>query len=213
MMANGKDGALYALLGALALAIVGGGIYFFTSDRAAPAAAPPLAAAPPATATPPLAPAPAPPPVVAQPPPRPAPAAPAPTGPTVAQLEQVRQLVADARRMITRADFAAADRALDQAERIDPRSADIQAARRDLQDARRADTRRDRQVDRLVTEARAAIARRDYAAADRALDEAERIDGTDREVQQARGELDAARPRGRPAPDRDRPDRDRPDRR
>jgi hypothetical protein len=225
-MVDGKDGALYAIMGALALAVVGGGIYFFSNERApAPTEAPALAAAPPATTpglpmppplvhTPPPPPiaTPAPPPVV-QTPPRPAPAAPAPSGPSAAQLEQVRQLVADARRMITRADFAAADRALDQAERIDPRSADVQAARRDLQDVRRAEARRDRRIGGLVAEARAAIARRDYAAADRALDQAERIDGADRQVQEARGELDAARPRGRPRPDRAPLDRDRPDRR
>jgi tetratricopeptide (TPR) repeat protein len=111
----------------------------------------------------------------------------------MAHLEQVRALVIDARRAIVRADFAAADRALIQAERIDPRSGDVIAARRDLREAQERDARGDKRIDGLVTEARGAIARQDWAAADRLLQQAEQIDGRDRGVQAARGELANAR--------------------
>ena len=47
-------------------------------------------------------------------------------------------------------------------------------------------------VQRLVDDARRALTRGDLAAADRALDQAESIDSRDRDVQQARAELDAA---------------------
>lgn len=110
-----------------------------------------------------------------------------------AQAEQLRQLVLDARRAITRGDFNSADRALDQAERIDPRSSDVMAARRDLRDLQQRAQREDRRIDAMVADARAAIARHDYAAADRLLDQAERMDARDRVVQQARAELNAAR--------------------
>ena len=114
---------------------------------------------------------------------------------------QVGPLVTDARRAIQRRDFAAADRALDQAERIDPRSPEVIAARRDLREAQRSAAQRDNRIDALVAAARSAIARHDYVAADRALDEAERIDGRDRDVQEARAELNAAAQRpGRPPP-------------
>ena len=191
---SNNNGMLYGIIGALAVVVVGGGIFMFKGmDKPA---------APPVQATVPT-PAPAPPPVAATPRPDP-PAAPppaTPAGPTAAQLEQLRMLVLDARRGITRGDFASADRALDQAERIDPRSSDVIAARRDLRDAQRG-ARTDSRIDALVAQAREAIARRDYVAADQALDEAERINGRDRSVLQARAELDAARPPGPGRPPR-----------
>jgi DNA-binding SARP family transcriptional activator len=52
----------------------------------------------------------------------------------------------------------------------------------------------------LLATAQAAIARHDYAAADRALDEAERIDARDPAVVQTRNELlEAAARGGRPS--------------
>ncbi len=190
---NSNSGVLYAVIGALAVVVVGGGVYMF-KDKAMSVVTPPLTASP-------VTPAPAPaPPVAAAPQPAPAPVVPA--GPTAAQLEQVRGLVNDARRAVTRGDFASADRALDQAQRIDPRSSDVIAARRDLRDAQQSTARKDQRVDALVAQARAAIARHDYVAADRALDEAERIDGRDRDVQQARAALDAAQRPGQPPPRR-----------
>lgn len=192
-MAN--NSILYGLVGALSVAVVGGGLYIAKEKGAfAPAPAAVVAPAPAATPAPPLRPAPPP---VATPRPTPPPAAPA--GPTAAQVEQINQLVSDARRAITRADFASADRALDQAEHIDPRSSDVIAARRDLNDARQHANRDNRRVEGLVAQARAAIQRQDYAMADRLLDQAEGLDSRDRDVQQARAELNAA---ARAAPSR-----------
>lgn len=181
--------ALYGVIGALAVVVVGGGIYLATKDDTRPMTAAVMAPMP--------APAPAPtPPAVATPQPAPPPPA-RPAGPTAVQAEQLRDLLLDARRAITRGDFNSADRALDQAERIDPRSSDVIAARRDLRDAQRRANRTGGGVDRLVAEARAAITRHEYATADRLLDQAESIDARDHDVQQARAELSAAQ---RPAP-------------
>ena len=76
----------------------------------------------------------------------------------------------------------------------------MQQARAELNAAQQAD-RDNRRVDGLVAQARSAIAHRDYATADRLLDQAERIDARDRDVQQARAELNAATRPG-PGPDR-----------
>jgi tetratricopeptide (TPR) repeat protein len=183
--------ALYALVGALGVAVVGGGVYIAgqhgafdqpttTSEETTPAPAPvPAPVAPPASA----------PPVMAAPKPAPPPSAP------TSQAQQLQQLVLDARRAITGGDFSSADRALDQAERINPRSPDVIAARRDLRDARQRAQREDRRVDAIVADARAAIAQHDYAAADRLLDRAEKLDARDRGVQQARAELKIAQQR------------------
>jgi len=191
------NGTLYGVIGALGVVVVGGGLYIAQQNGAfgpTPSTAALTAPAPtpaPAPALPPPAPRP---PVAAAPPPAPPPA---PSGLTTAQSEQLRMLVLDARRAITRADFNAADRALDQAERIDPRSSEVIAARRDLRDAQVRAERTDRRVDGLVAQARAAIARHDYAAANRLLDQAENIDARDRDVLQARAELNDAQRRGR----------------
>ena len=191
------NGALYGIIGALGVAVVGGGLYiakqegvFGPSDKPAAVTAPAPAPAPaPAAASP----APRPP-IVAAPAPAPAPppAPPSSTGQAEAILAQ--QLVVDARRAITRADFESAARALDQAERLAPTSADVIAARRDLRDARQRASREDHhRVDELVQQARAAIAGRDYAGAGRLLDQAEKIDPHDDGVKQARAELTTAR--------------------
>ena len=114
---------------------------------------------------------------------------------------QVEPLVERARRAIERGDFVAADRALDEAERIDANSPAVIDARRDLRAAQRQGNQPDRQQDMrvtaLVTAARAAIALGDFPSADRALDEAERIDPRDPAVRQVRAELQDAvqRPR------------------
>jgi len=190
-MAN--NGPLYGIIGALGVAVIGGGLYI-ANDKGA------FTAPPPAVATAPT-PAPVPPPALAlRPPvvaPQPAPPPAVPAGPSAAQVQQLNQLVVDARRAITRGDFASADRALDQAERIDPRSSDVVAARRDLRDAQQYANRQDNKIDGLVAQARAAIARHDYVQADRLLDQAEGIDSRDRDVQQARAELNAV---SRPGP-------------
>jgi hypothetical protein len=185
------NGLLYALLGALCVVVVGGGYYIYRTNQDLPSVSQaPQPAAP--TATP--APAPAP------------PQAAAPAGPSAGQLAQVRTAIADARQMAARGDFAGAEMALQGADRIVPGLAETSAARREIADLRttRGDARRDRadrrqdavRIAALVDAARAAIARRDYNAADRALDEAERIDAQDPAVLRTRNELleAAARP-------------------
>ncbi len=143
---------------------------------------------------------------------RPAPA-PAPAPQQAARRQAPRQAssprraaIADARRMAARGDFTGAETALQGADRLVPGLAETAAARREIADLRttRGDGRRDRadrrrdatRIATLVEAARAAIARRDYDAADRALDEAERIDARDPAVVRARNELSeaAARP-------------------
>jgi len=190
-MAN--NGPLYGIIGALGVAVIGGGLYIANDKGAFTAPPPAVATAPTPAPVPPPAPA-LRPPVVA---PQPAPPPVVPAGPSAAQVQQLNQLVVDARRAITRGDFASADRALDQAERIDPRSSDVVAARRDLRDAQQHANRQDNKIDGLVAQARAAIARHDYVQADRLLDQAEGIDSRDRDVQQARAELNAV---SRPGP-------------
>ena len=108
--------------------------------------------------------------------------------------------------MAARGDFTGAEMALQGADRSVPGLAETAAARREIADLRttRGDGRRDRadrrqdatRIATLVETARAAIARRDYGAADRALDEAERIDARDPAVVRTRNELQeaAARP-------------------
>ena len=61
-----------------------------------------------------------------------------------------------------------------------------------------SDGRGSMRIAMLVDTAHLAITRHDYAAADRALDEAEQIDANDPAVMRARNELAAAA--GRPAP-------------
>jgi tetratricopeptide (TPR) repeat protein len=108
---------------------------------------------------------------------------------------QIDQAIARMRRAIERGDFAGAHNALDEAQRINANAPEVIAARRDLSAAERQTGR----LSTLLATARAAIARHDYGAADRALDEAERIDARDPAVVQTRNELleAAARP-GRP---------------
>jgi len=185
------NGLLYALLGALSVVVVGGGFYIYQNSQEQPSLA--QAPAPPAPAA---KPAPAPPPAQQA----------APAGPSASQLAQARAAITDARRMAARGDFTGAEIALQGADRAVPGLAETAAARREIADLRttRGDDRRDRaerrqdatRIATLVEAARAAIARRDYNAADRALDEAERIDARDPAVVRARNELleAAARP-------------------
>jgi tetratricopeptide (TPR) repeat protein len=187
-MAN--NGALYGIIGALGVVVVVGGLYIAKENGAfdpstiatvtAPSTVPVPAPSPPPAPPPPQAAAPKP--------------APAPSPPPAAQINQLQLLVTDARRAITRGDFAAADRALMQAERIDPRSTDVIAARRDLHDAQQQAARgENHRIDTLVAGARTAIARHDYPQAERLLDQAEQIDARDHSIRQARAELATAR--------------------
>lgn len=115
---------------------------------------------------------------------------------------QFAPLINQARRAIDRGDFAAADRALDEAGRLYPNAPELIDARRDLRAAQRRSAQpgtQDGRVIVLLTAARAAISLGDFASADRALDEAERIDARDPAVRQLRAELVAAQ---RPRPPR-----------
>ncbi|GEP57699.1 hypothetical protein [Reyranella soli] len=169
------NGLLYALLGALSVVVAGGGYYIYRNNQDLPSI----------------------PQVVQQP--VPAPQQAAPTGHSASQVAQARSAIADARRMAARGDFRGAETALQGADRIVPGFAETAAARREIADFRttRGDARRDAaHIATLVEAARIAIARRDYDAADRALDEAERIDAQDPAVVRTRNELleAAARP-------------------
>lgn len=113
---------------------------------------------------------------------------------------QLAPLINQARRAIDRGDFVTADRALDEAERLYPNAPEVIDARRDLRAAQRQGAQpgmQDMRVTVLLTAARAAMSLGDFASADRALDEAERIDGRDPAVRQLRAELAAAQ-RARP---------------
>lgn len=168
------NGLLYALLGALCVVVVGGGYYIYRNNQDLPSA----------QALPPLA---------------PSSQQAAPTGHSATEIAQARSAIADARRMAARGDFIGAEMALQGADRVVPGFAETATARRDIADLRttRGDARRDRSEPRqdatriatLVDTARAAIGRRDYDAADRALDEAEHIDAQDPAVRRARDEL------------------------
>lgn len=195
------NGVLYGIIGALGGVVIAGGAYIAQQQGGFGIPAPSSTAPAPVTASPAV------PPTVN--PPAPAPRPPLTTVPATpsAAEQQLRQLVIDARRAITRGEYNAADRALDQAERIDPNNPEIAAARRDLRQAQQQTTRDDRRVDALMMQARAAIARHDYRTADRLLDQAKNIDSRDRQVQQARSELTDAQRADRPGPRPDRPDR------
>lgn len=113
---------------------------------------------------------------------------------------QLAPLINQARRAMERGDFVTADRALDEAERLYPNAPEVIDARRDLRAAQRQANQpgtQDMRVTALLAAARAAISFGDFASADRALDEAERIDPRDPAVRQARAELVAAQ-RARP---------------
>ena len=239
------NGLLYGIIGALCVVVIGGGIYVFkASDKAAEV---PVQAAAPAPPTPPA-------PAAATPRPAPAPAPAAPAGPSAAQIGHARALIIDARRFaslgdfagaegalqnadkaapgfaevaqarqdiaqmrtargelgpliertrgaIARGDFAAAERLVGEAERIDANAPEVIALRRDLRAAeqRQGSRPQDGRVTVLVTAARAAIALGDLAAADRALDQAEQVDPRDPAVIQARADFRAAQRSTRPA--------------
>lgn len=138
--------------------------------------------------------------------------APARAGRSVSQsARQARAAIADARRLAARGNFGDAETALQNADKVVPGFAETAMARREIADMRtargqtgrpdnRQDNRQDNRLAALLATAQAAIARHDYAAADRALDEAERIDARDPAVVQTRNELlEAAARGGRPS--------------
>jgi hypothetical protein len=195
------NGLLYGVIGALCVVVAGGGFYIYQSIQTLKPAPEAAQAAP--------VPAPAPP-VQAIPKPTPPPAPPpAPAGPSASQLGQARAAIVDARRLAARGNFGDAETALQNADKVVPGFAETALARREIADMRTARGQTGRQDNRqddrnrlaaLLATAQAAIARHDYAVADRALDEAERIDARDPAVVQTRNELlEAAARGGRPS--------------
>lgn len=100
---------------------------------------------------------------------------------------RVRPLIATARSAIKRSDFAEAEKAVAEAEKIDAAATAVREARTELNAA---------VVAKLVEEARGAIKRTDFSAAEKAVAEAEKLDakGTTKAapVVKVRAELKAA---------------------
>jgi tetratricopeptide (TPR) repeat protein len=94
-----------------------------------------------------------------------------------------------ARAAIGQDDAAAANKALAEAEKLNPQAPEIAQLREALQAAQQKQTHRSSRIAELLTTMREAIARHDFAAADGALNEAERTDIRDPAVDQARTEL------------------------
>jgi len=86
-------------------------------------------------------------------------------------------------------DRAAAEQALAEAERLKPQAPEIAQLRQQLQAAQQKEAKRSGRVAQELTVMREAIARKDIAAADRAFNEASRIDVHDPALDQARREL------------------------
>lgn len=98
-----------------------------------------------------------------------------------------------ARTAIDNDDDAEAEKALAEAERLQPQAPEIARLRETLKAAQQKETDRHRRIVELITSMRQAIARRDFAAADGALNEAARLDILDPLVDHARLELAQAR--------------------
>jgi hypothetical protein len=105
---------------------------------------------------------------------------------------QLRIQLDKANLAIERNDGAAAEAALVRAEQLAPESTEIAPLRQRLQELQQRKLRRDNRLTALLTTMREAIARRDFAAADDALNQAARIDVGDPEVLKARVELNRA---------------------
>jgi hypothetical protein len=109
-----------------------------------------------------------------------------PEGSLVQQLQR-------ARLAIEHDDAPAAEAALAEASRIKPGAPEIAALRAALQQAQDKAARRETRIAQALARMREAVARRDFAAADSALNEAERIDVQNPSIRRARGELARAR--------------------
>ena len=96
-------------------------------------------------------------------------------------------------------DYAAAEKELTEAAKLKPEAPELAALRQEMQAAQQKGAKRSSQVAELLGAMRESIARKDIAGADRAFNEAARIDVLDPTLDQARVELaqahDAARDR------------------
>lgn len=90
-------------------------------------------------------------------------------------------------------DNAAAEAALGEANRIKPNASEVAELRAALEAAREKAARRGQRIAEALGRMREAVVRRDFAAADSALNEAERIDAQNPSIRRARGELARAR--------------------
>lgn len=97
-----------------------------------------------------------------------------------------------ARLAIDHNDGPAAQKAIDEAAKLNPDAPELASLREDLGKVVKAKDNRDNRITQLLTEMREAIARKDYGAADTALNQAERIDIGNPLVHQARIELNRA---------------------
>jgi tetratricopeptide (TPR) repeat protein len=86
-------------------------------------------------------------------------------------------------------DYAGAEKALAEAERLKPQAPEIAELRQAMQAAQQKEARRSSRVAGLLAAMRESITRKDIAAADRAFNEAARIDVLDPALDQARVEL------------------------
>jgi len=94
-----------------------------------------------------------------------------------------------ARTAIGNDEYAEAEKALAEAERLKPQAPEVAQLRQTMQAAQQKEAKRSGQVAELLTTMRTAIARKDIAGADRAFNEAARIDILDPALDQARVEL------------------------
>jgi uncharacterized protein HemY len=104
------------------------------------------------------------------------------------QYRLARQL-SRARLAIANNDRGAAEAALDAAAGIDPTAPQIAELRQQMENTAQREDQRKRRLAALLSEMREAIARRDLVVADRALNEAERLDVRDPAIDPARLEL------------------------
>ncbi len=101
--------------------------------------------------------------------------------------------LARARLAVEHNDTATAEAALAEASHIKPDAPEIVEMRGALQAAKEKTAQRETRIADALARMRVAVAKRDFAAADSALNEAERIDVQDPSVRRARGELARAR--------------------
>jgi tetratricopeptide (TPR) repeat protein len=106
---------------------------------------------------------------------------------------QLKTQIERARFAIEHDDRAEAEKALAEAERLNPQAPQLAELRQALQQAEQKQTHRSNRVAELLTKMREEIARGDFAAADGDLNAAERIDVSDPAVRDARRELAHAR--------------------
>jgi hypothetical protein len=115
----------------------------------------------------------------------------------VAKDEQARRLLTQAREAIRAKKFDDAQRLIDEAARLVPNHPDLDTARRELASAR--GTGDGNALDRLLEEAREAIAKRDLDTAKRKLDEAARLAPNDAGIAALRkqiADLEGGQPTG-----------------